>query len=321
MLSLLMGQRGAEPSTSASKPSKTDWNEDESATKARESRLRRRLKKWEKGDMSLLDEFPVLTLEDGEESDSKRSGSGEMVMLGGKAIPLPFMSGSVHTGSRSHEAENKSPFFRTSILVPSSRSLTEEHESRVDRRREINELTTRMAVGAVGGVLDQTSIATLVEEHAEEKEVDDAASNPAEAVEPPAEKKLAAHEQMWEEWGKRVDLWMDVREVADRAVGSVVADMFHTSKKSLDPTPVPWDALSQAWLAAKSSKDLRKSWMKDAMSVDKNEKSEADKQSTGEALPSVDELVERLKNDPDLDAHEQRLLPSIVNPGKTFLLS
>ncbi len=325
LLSVMMNRgAGASPMASASKSSKTDWNEDEDATKARESRLRRRLKKWERGDSSLLDELPTLTNQDeGEEGDTKRDN---VVMLGGAAIPLPFFQGSQGAPSNRSpsESDSKPGFFRTSILVPSVRSTADERDARIDRRREINELTARMAIGAVGGVLERTPAASLIPKESnlefDENESDtdaEATSSSLDAAAPDV--AVSAHEQMWEEWGKRVELWMTVKHIADRAVGSVVANnVSYAQKQSLEPTLVPWDAVSNAWTIQRSASELRKTWFKEAVKASLAEKAESNTEAEN-SLPTLDEVVERIKNDPDIDPHEQRLLPCIVDSGIFFV--
>jgi hypothetical protein len=62
-----------------------------------------------------------------------------------------------------------------------------------------------------------------------------------------------------------------------------------------------------AWAAQRGARDVRKAWAGGA-----GEKEDvADDAPAGEA----DELVERVKSDPDLDQHEQRLLGCIVDAG------
>ncbi|KAK0459644.1 uncharacterized protein EV420DRAFT_278671 [Desarmillaria tabescens] len=313
ILSLLMNRNpSASLVTSAPKPGRTDWSEDEVADKAREARLRRRLKKWEKGDASILEELPTLVNEDNNDSDSKRP---EVIVLGGNmSIPLPGLQ-PLSNRSNSDSADTRSPFFRTSILVPSVRSIPDERDCRIARRREINELTIRMAIGAIGGALDAEGAESHLLRETEKNEDED---NKVDAEKSDLE-SMIDHEQMWDDWGKRVELWMTVRHIADRAVGSVVADRSaaaQSERPSLEPTSVSWDAVARAWSGHRLSRNLRKSWMKDALPVTrtKNDQDEDEDEPDQEEKPeSIDEVVDRLKNDPDLDGHEQRLLPCIVN--------
>ncbi|KAK0210669.1 hypothetical protein DFS33DRAFT_1378651 [Desarmillaria ectypa] len=314
ILSLLMNRNpSASLMASAPKPGRTDWSEDEVADKAREARLRRRLKKWEKGDASILEELPTLVNEDNNDSDSKRP---EVIVLGSNmSIPLPGLH-PLSNRSNSDSADTRSPFFRTSILVPSVRSIPDERDCRIARRREINELTIRMAIGAIGGALD----AERAESHLlRETEKDEDEENTVDAEKSDLE-SVVDHEQMWDDWGKRVELWVTVRHIADRAVGSVVADRSAAAqgeRPSLEPTSVSWDAVARAWSGHRLSRNLRKSWMKDALPVTRTrsdqDEDEDEPDQEEEKSESIDEVVDRLKNDPDLDGHEQRLLPCIVN--------
>ncbi|KIY64235.1 AAA-domain-containing protein [Cylindrobasidium torrendii FP15055 ss-10] len=312
-LSLLTRGRSAPITSAATRTGRSDWNEDEVANVAREARLRRRLKRWEKGDASLLEEIPPLGIpEDGEDAgNGHRQSAPEMATINGRTIPLPFPAMFPGSNARPAESDNKTSFFRTSVLVPNLRSQSVERNCRIERRREINELTSRMAVGSVGGVLDTARAGDLV------TQAENAAAEALESADADAttiESSKTPHEQMWDQWGQKVELWMNVRHVADRAVGSVVAERISLPPKrpSLESTPVSWDAVAKAWVSRDSVKDLRKSWLKEAIASDKGEPEGEQKEKEEE--PSIDELVERLKNDPDLDAHEQKLLPSIVNP-------
>lgn len=310
LMSLLMNRAGNAPITSAPRPGRTDWNEEEGAVKAREDRLRRRLKKWERNDPSLLDELPpLINQEDGEEANAARN---DVLMLG-KNFPLRLLPPGL-APNRPLESDSKTTFFRTSVLVPSVRSTADERICRIARRQEINELTTRMAIGSVGGALDATSASSLVPSESNLDSADKKESD-ADSVESQESKarQTSEHEQMWVEWGKRVELWTTVKHVADRAVGGIVASrVAGAQKQSLDPTPIPWDAVSRAWATQRSLSDLRKSWLKEAVRA---VPADATREVEEEDIPPVDEVVERLRRSSDLDSHEQRLLPCIIDPG------
>ncbi|KAJ7709967.1 hypothetical protein B0H17DRAFT_1030021 [Mycena rosella] len=284
---------------SGAKQPEADWSEDDASNRARERRLRERLQRWEKGD-GLQDEFPKLSAAlEGEGEGSSEQGPG-IIIIG------PTMVAHRNFGNR----DSDSVFFRTSVLLPSVRSLDEERASRSGRRREINELTMRMGVGAVGGVVDKEGAATSVGP-SQESEADANPSN-----EPGPKKK--AKPSMWEDWGNRIEIWPAVRAVADRAVGSAAASMDHTAKRTLDATPVDWPAINGAWAAHRASRNLRKTWMKEASNPSKStpreqDEDEGEKEDDEDDVEEVDELIERLKNDPTLDPHEHRLLPCIVN--------
>jgi hypothetical protein len=122
---------------------------------------------------------------------------------------------------------------------------------------------------------------------------------------------------MWHDWGKRVEAWTSVKQIADRAVGSMVAansSRSKTDKSTLEPTAIPWSAVYRAWSAQRSSRDLRKVWMKESLgkTMREQEDEEVDDDKSEE---DDDDVLERIKHDPDLEQHEQRLLPCIVDAG------
>jgi hypothetical protein len=316
--------RNTSPSvdTSSSKPGKSDWSEDEAADKEREKRLRDRLRKWEKGDAALQDELPTLSATPDEGESNARLKSGVVVIGGpGGMMGLPPFLESAFANRSSDNRDGPSDsettrFFRTSILVPSVRSLTQERACRVARRHEINELTMRMGVGAVGGVLETV--------FTREK---DPESSPREEETGKGSRNTASRDtdeaKMWDDWGKRVEVWTTVKQIADRAVGSMVAANSNrpkSDKSTLEPTAIPWSIVHSAWSAHRSSRDLRKAWMKESSGKTIREQDE-DEDEDDDDIEEEDEddVLERIKNDPDLDQHEQRLLSCIVDTG-TFAI-
>jgi hypothetical protein len=226
---------------------------------------------------------------------------------------LAHPAGSGDFGNRDSNPDLDSLFFRTSVLVPAVRSLVEERACRVTRRREINELTMRMGVGAVGGVIDKEPAAAEISGSAREAEND---VSPSDQPDP----QNAKH-AMWEDWGNRIEVWPTVRAVADRAVGRAVARVSAdgSEKRSLDQTPVDWPAVDSAWAAHRASRSLRRAWMKEASGASKSAREQEDDEDDDEDAEEdeeVDDVVDRLKNEEDLDPHEQRLLACIVNPGE-----
>ncbi|KAG6814322.1 hypothetical protein H0H92_013447 [Tricholoma furcatifolium] len=304
LVGMLMSRNSPAPQfSSVPKSDKHGWGEDDAAERAREKRLRDRLKKWESGDAVLADEFPKLsTAEEGEDPENR----SDIIFIGLPGLPRPNSPSSSAT-------QPKSAFFRTSIVIPKVRSLTDERTARIARRREINELTMRMGIGAAGGVLEEASAASFNEKPAE---VSDEASSGSPLQPAPAAQMVQT--QMWEGWGNQVEAWSDVRRIADRALGHTLASnmLKATEGQSLASTVVPWRAVHAAWAAHRSAKDIRSSWLKEAFSVhkvawdhDKIDESKEDKEQT----PLVDEVIERIKNEADLERHEERLLGCIVD--------
>ncbi|GLB35027.1 putative ATPase family associated with various cellular activities (AAA) [Lyophyllum shimeji] len=307
IVSLLMS-RNASSTQFAVEPKggRADWGEDELAEKAREKRLRDRLRKWESGDAALLDEFPKLsTTEEGEENEERP----EIILIGSGGLPgFPSASGS--SSLASGNGQSKSSFFRTSVLIPKVRSVAEERAARISRRREINELTLRMGVGAAGGVLEQAGAASI---HLDPPNAEGTSEAQANDV-----SQQTSRIRMWEEWGNRIEVWTNVRRIADRAIGNTIASTsipVVSEKATLEATVVPWSAVHKAWVAHRSSKDLRSSWLKEAFSVHRTawEQDHADEGTQEEDQEQIDEVIERVKNEAELDHHEQKLLGCIVD--------
>lgn len=274
-----------------------DWSEDEASEKAREKRLKTRLRKWEKGDGSLLKEISVLTSNVELESGGKKPS---IVLLGpGQGAPSALSSildGLTSIGkSRPAEIDPSLGFFRTSILVPEKRSVLKERDTRVARRREINELTMRMAIGAVGGKLGPRYAVLTPDGSAEER---------------------SSHDRLWEDWGKRIGLWPEVKRIADTAMGTFLSLSPLADKVSLEPTLVDWAVVCDAWSSQQSAEEVRKSWAQEAISSAKAKSAEDDERENGTKDASVDELIEQIREDPNPNPHEYRLLPCIVDSGK-----
>lgn len=290
---------------------RNDYGEDEASENSRERRLRERLRKWERGDPSLQDEIPMLPANSGGSSEASGSKSRPEVLVIGQggldslssSLPSAFQN---RSSGRAEEPSGSVSFFRSTVLVPESRSRNQEKACRVSRRREINELTMRMGIGAVGGALDGLSTREALEDWMS-------------IADPEQLSNLTGADvgMMWNDWGNRIESWEKVRDVADRAVGAMVAsgsiDISSTSTYTLDPTPVPWSAVVSAWVAQQRSHHVRKSWVQESITHPEKEPESA---NDGEQQQQrVDEVIQQLKNDPELSTHEQRLLGCIVDSG------
>lgn len=303
---------------------KNDYGEDDVADRARERRLRERLRKWERGDPSLQDELPNLPHMSGDSSGPEgahpRSGIVIVGPSGVGGVPPGLASAiQARSGGRGEEYENNARFFRSSVLVPTARSLPQERACRVSRRREINELTMRMGVGAVGGALQE--VLRSPSEEATEATIGAEEGEMVGKEKPPKSDSV----KMWDEWGAQIEAWTNVKDIADRAVGSVVAsgafDVTLTSRSALEPTPISWAAVVTAWAARRSSRDVRRAWIQQSSGRSVKEQQEDDdddgEDEAGEDEEAHrDEVVQQIKQDPDLTPHEQRLLGCIIDSGQ-----
>jgi hypothetical protein len=311
MLTSRSGQ--ATPGVATSRPGKSDWGEGDHEEKARELRLRERLRKWERGDHALQSEFPKFLTGPPVEEDSGSNGQPNTVFVGGpggggnpfSSFLRPLLEGG---GFRPSLHSSSSSFLRTSILVPASRSLSHEKASRIGRRREINELTMRMAVGAVGGQLETRSAASVFSSSPEP------VPTPSELAKPEDSANAA---RMWDNWGNKIEVWSTVKHIADQTVGRVVSSSLPDSaKSSLLSIPVSWTHVYSAWTDERASHDLRKAWVLHQSSGRPAGEDQQDKDRDNERDRHVDDIVEAVKHDPYMDAHEQRLLGCIVDSSK-----
>ena len=268
------------------RPDLSEWCEEDHAEKARESRLQECLRKWELGDLqSEIHKLLTTTL-------LGPSPGGD---------PQP----SLNPESPNSDSNSNSGLFRTSVLVPASRSLSREKTSRVVRRREINELAVRMAVGAIGGQLEARNAASAFTASSE------LAQPPHECMGPPENTTNAT--KMWDEWGDKIINWALVNHIADQAFGRVISSSLRSEemdKPSLSAVSVSWDHVCGAWADRWASRDFRRAWVQQP--ADESVKEVQQKESLDK---KVNDIVELVKND-DVREHERRLLGCIVDSRK-----
>ncbi|KAI0636854.1 hypothetical protein C8Q77DRAFT_1094926 [Trametes polyzona] len=306
-LNLLSSTRSSDGLSSppSLKPPKHEYGEDSSSEKAREKRVQRRLKRWARGNSEDVPRLHTVN-EDSHDSDGSR-GRPNVVLVGQEGFPglSPFLGSSFSRALAARSqgtpgVENRLGFFRTSLVFPTLRSLPQERDSRMARRREVNQLAMRMAIAQVGGSLGEPG----------EQDVPDPEWSPLDG-----DDHDRAKAQLWEHWGRTVEVWPNVQRIADRAVGSVVAanQAYLPSNRSLEPTPVPWSAVFDAWAADRSSQDMWKTLFSTPPSGKLHRENEEEERAEVEDEADVDELIEKLRRNPDLDEHEQRLLGCIVD--------
>lgn len=309
------------------------YGEDEQADKSRERRLRDRLRKWERDDPSFWDEVPKLSRGNGSGEGSQEGMNGIVAVgaadMAGFPMSLPQALASsfqneaqgAPSGPGDADASGKSHFFRTSVVVPMTRSVSHEKECRMARRRELNELTMRMGVGAVGGSLKQSP-------HDFTSHVPTTAHDQSTSCEG---RDIDDFNKMWTEWGKHVEIWSVVKSIADRVVGNVVASDSSTTsilsflspnKSTLEPTPINWDSVVTAWTAHRAAGNIKRAWLTETTGKSTKENA-TDDEDESKHLKSgvngrVDELVQQVKSDPDLTPHESRLLGCIIDAGVYF---
>ena len=292
---------GTGKSESGSVVGESEWGEDESSDHAREKRLKERIKKWEDDERTFLaGELPTI--------QSISSPPDDPPPLPGSS-PSPSPSPSTSSVDETDVPVSKNNFFRSSVVVPSRRSVENEKISRTNRRREINELAVRMALSSVGGTLPPLEVPAL----------EGALGHPeADGIQPAERSDLV---RMWDALGRVVVVWNIVEQVADRALGSVSGTQqgheLQSQRQSrsrevprltLDPMAVPWSAVARAFLTKASAGAMRKHWASQTVNV----KGSSADDNDGEEK-EVDEVIERVKQNTDLNKHEHRLLKCIVD--------
>ena len=295
----------ASASSSAAAKLQNEYGEDAHSEKAREKRTQRRLRRWARGSSEDLPRLFSAGEESSEGDDPK--GRPNVVVLGQEGFSgLPPFLGSAFSralAGRSHgspEADNRLGFFRTVLVCPTLRNIPQERDVRMARRREINQLVMRMGVAQVGGELGELEdIPEVVKEPSEGDEQD------------------KTRLQLWEHWGDTVEVWPNVQRIADRAVGSVMAasQAYLPTNRSLEPTHVPWSAVFDAWAADRSTQDMWKNLFTFPPSGRLPRENEEGERTGADEEADVDEIIEKLRRNPDLEEHEQRLLGCIVDTG------
>ncbi|EJD52934.1 AAA-domain-containing protein [Auricularia subglabra TFB-10046 SS5] len=342
------------------------------AEKARERRHRQRLARWEAPEYDVQAHLPSFSLsaQDAPER-APASATRERPAI---SFVSNLMQQLTSGGSVRPPPEERQTYYRASFLVPRTRSPVLEKESRMTRRRQINELLMRMGIGHIGGSLEKlphppplpaiaapetpvedaaqaatpevtpeaTEQSTLLEATAQAvtseftlqtlATEDAPPATPADAfvadsaaptmetlstspdsgsvAEVEAVEDKVAEADMVDTWGHRVETWSSVKEVADRALGTVVASQLPKATRTLEPVHVPWHVVRESWAAQRGFRDARRAWIKESgiPGEDADGKEEQPEED-------VDEVIERLKHDPSLNNHEQRLLGCIVNPS------
>ncbi|QRV80906.1 AAA family ATPase [Ceratobasidium sp. AG-Ba] len=194
---------------------------------------------------------------------------------------------------------NLDGYFRSCIIAPAKRDAKLERAARENRRKELNELMVRMAVGIQGGEVEAGAAPVPPKEETSDKDDKEADKSKEEDK----DKKEKEEKHMMQGWHERLLDSSSLKEVVDRAIELA---MIANEDDEQDPVKVTWAQLQEAWQLAKNGNEGLKAWAK---STD-----DGDEKKDDEKGP-VDEIVEKVKKE-DLDEYEQRLLPCIVDIAK-----
>ncbi|KAH8106988.1 AAA-domain-containing protein [Cristinia sonorae] len=294
--------RPPSPSRSKSTEPTSENAEDDAADKGREKRLRDWLRKWEKGDSDLDRDIPRLQSSlDHADKTTLSGGSGGAMIIGENMDELPpglldMVSrlsggafapkhGSSSSSRDSSEQHAPARFFRTSVVLPSMRSPSTEKDWRLRRRRELNELSLRMAVSSIGGTLERSHLSRDGESE-------------------------STSERPWIAWGNTMQPWSKLKQIADMAVAQTI-NSSNGAAATLDATIVTWPTIFEAWNALEKSAEKRKSWIQHA--TEKAEEENDEEEEEGQEEDSIIEQIKQEAEDGELDSYVQKMMGSIVD--------
>ncbi|QRV85888.1 AAA family ATPase [Ceratobasidium sp. AG-Ba] len=328
-------------------------SESHSPVDDRARRLRDRLKRWSSSG-SILDDLPPFFAPGS--SPSQRSGfmsaNGFTSIFGahpstaGENPEVKVNEGaSVGTG-------NKSGYFRVCGVVPAVRDEARERASRKARRVEVNALVVRMAIGVVGGrVVGPSTLKIAKTAKKDKEEVDpiermtddwsrrildwpsarrladralactvlnpsgDAGATDVGEMSPPPLQTPAGEEHGPSIPAPTAVTWDSIRTAWD-ALRFALGYSQPETKAEETPAPPP-ASLSTKWSGIGSPKEPVK-WVDAALHQEPSSSGvgKAPVAAGTEGQSGVDDLVEKIKNDPQLETHEERLLGCIVNPAE-----
>ncbi|KAG8892774.1 hypothetical protein FRB99_002444 [Tulasnella sp. 403] len=292
-------------------------NDEEFGDRIREKRLQSWLRHWEAhGDDAIRDALPWFSVSEASELRGRvarvTSVPGEgMKVISGDAMDLPepvarFLRMVKRASEGQDQDQEKSPYFNVATAIPAVRNPEAEGAARLLRREELNWLAFRMALKRLGGSVSPGALSQYP--HYGHRVPD--------ATEETTKWKDRCKDVMDVEWERSLVDFDRLQEVAKRAMGLVMVEKGSQENGSIlesqdQHTKMSWHDVSFAWHAIKEIEYERKAW------VSSQRQHMGDRRSaftSQEALPETDEVVERVKADPNLDPHEKRLLGCIVDP-------
>ncbi|KAG8912322.1 hypothetical protein FRC01_005160 [Tulasnella sp. 417] len=328
-----------------SKPDEPDWalrsTDEQEGVKLRERGIKSWLKDWDQyGEEAIRDELPWF---DPFNFEAASRGSGLAKAFGGASGAVRVMGpiGSMpdlrdqisrmikavrgDPPSEEPSEDDDSQYFSVAAVMPTVRQPELETSERLQRRKEINQLSFRTVLRNMGGV-----VPGQVDDYVLPKRIysmDTAVADESGEVE--GSLSTDPTRLMFSEWERSLVDRETLREVAVRALGQSmatrVAEVPANSEGSTSPggvdegntglTTVTWGSVALAWRQWFLYERQRKEWIahQRRRTAPSKEARTTDKDPSDDAAPEVDEVIERVKVDPTLDAHEKRLLGCIVD--------
>lgn len=329
----LLAAAGRIPPPSKAPTQEQTWTEKDRIS--RERRLRERLRRWQKGPEGLLEDMPpfvAMTSFANGQTAGRRAPALPEISLGGNVIAIPF-GRPVSEGSGSDAPVTPTEgYFRVAGLVPRLRNEQLERHGRMAKRLKINELALKLAVAEAGGLLLGHPEASF-RDTASVVEAPPTAVADDQGQAPSGSKSIEAAEQAISRSLSFVDSclltlksWRELKVVADAAVGAVLSASasergLQALDSSIEPTTVTWDQVSRSVESNAESNSLKNAWIEGSSSTGGGVDDTIPTGAEDEPVTAleVDEVFEAVRKDPELDAHEQRLLGCIVHRGNDLV--
>ncbi|KIO28158.1 hypothetical protein M407DRAFT_231109 [Tulasnella calospora MUT 4182] len=316
--------------------------DEEEGAKLRERGIKSWLKDWDHyGEEAIRDELPwfdpfnIEAASRGGNLAKTFGGVGDGVRVMGSIPNMPDLRDQISRMIRAvrgdppaaeSSEDDDSQYFSVSAVMPTVRQPELEASERLHRRKEINQLSFRMVLRNMGGI-----VPGQVDEYVLPKRIyskDTTAADELEKVEGDFE-STDLTQLMFSEWESSLIDRETLREVAVRALGQSMATRVaevpmksegSTLNDSAEEgtsglTTVTWSGVALAWRQWFLHERQRKEWIahQRRKSAPNKESRTGDQDPTDDAGPEIDEVIERVKSDPSLDTHEKRLLSCIVD--------
>lgn len=186
--------------------------------------------------------------------------------------------------------------------LPLKRDVNRERRERQQQRLRINSLLLRKAIGLQGGTMTTETLAT-------ELGGDDPMIN------------SSVHQELVDlrdSFADAVWPWLTVQHLASIAIGHSLSAAPSSEQPAEASIPVTWKAIAEASIVEEAGEGQAAAFVATCSSDDKDPTETATRPASGKAKaePVRDAVIEGIKRDKTLNAHEKRLLGCIVDPTK-----
>jgi hypothetical protein len=186
--------------------------------------------------------------------------------------------------------------------LPLKRDIGRERRERQQQRLRINSLLLRKAIGLQGGTMTTEDMATEL-----------GSDDPM--ITSSVQQELV---DLRDSFADTVWPWLTVQHLASIAIGHSLSSVSSSEQSAEISIPVTWKAIAEASIVEEAGEGQAAAFAA-AFSTDENDSTDAAaKAASGKAKaePVRDPVIEGIRRDKTLNAHEKRLLGCIVDPTK-----